>query len=320
MWPFLRREEIKVLGTVLKRLAQGIFVTFCVIFISFVILRMIPGDPAKVMAPTATVEQQQAIRDSMGLEKSIPEQFKMYMVNLFHGDLGESYFKSDTVLNVMEQATPLSLILLISSVVISIILSLILGTIAGLNGNKWEDRLISSIAVLFQSMPNYWVSSVLIIIFSVRLGLLPSMDYSGPASCVLPTVALALPLTAMLTKVVRSSLIDSYNQEFVKVAYARGISTVAIYFKYALRNSLIPVLISLGTQLGFLVGSIVVVEYVFNFPGIGYTVLNAILRRDYNLVQGIIILFSVFFIVLNIAIDLGSIRLDPRMRKAQGGL
>ena len=166
-----------MLGTVLKRLAQGIFVTFCVIFISFVILRMIPGDPAKVMAPTATVEQQQAIRDSMGLEKSIPEQFKMYMVNLFHGDLGESYFKSDTVLNVMEQATPLSLILLISSVVISIILSLILGTIAGLNGNKWEDRLISSIAVLFQSMPNYWVSSVLIIIFSVRLGLLPSMDY-----------------------------------------------------------------------------------------------------------------------------------------------
>lgn len=320
MWPFLRREEIKVLGTVLKRLAQGIFVTFCVIFISFVILRMIPGDPAKVMAPTATVEQQQAIRDSMGLEKSIPEQFKMYMVNLFHGDLGESYFKSDTVLNVMEQAIPLSLILLISSVVISIILSLILGTIAGLNGNKWEDRLISSIAVLFQSMPNYWVSSVLIIIFSVRLGLLPSMDYSGPASCVLRTVALALPLTAVLTKVVRSSLIDSYNQEFVKVAYARGISTVAIYFKYALRNSLIPVLISLGTQLGFLVGSIVVVEYVFNFPGIGYTVLNAILRRDYNLVQGIIILFSVFFIVLNIAIDLGSIRLDPRMRKAQGGL
>ena len=129
-----------------------------------------------------------------------------------------------------------------------------------------------------------------------------------------------IPLTAVLTKVVRSSLIDSYNQEFVKVAYARGISTVAIYFKYALRNSLIPVLISLGTQLGFLVGSIVVVEYVFNFPGIGYTVLNAILRRDNNLVQGIIILFSVFFIVLNIAIDLGSIRLDPLMRKAQGGL
>lgn len=309
-----------MLGTVLKRLVQGVFVTVCVIFISFVILRMIPGDPAKVMAPTATPEQQQLIRDSMGLDKSIPQQFKMYMANLVKGDLGESYFKSDTVVNVMKQAVPLSLILLVSAIVTSILLSIVLGTVAGLNGNSWIDRLISSIAVLFQSMPNYWVSSVLIIIFSVNLGVLPSMDYQGPASCVLPTVALALPLTAVLTKVVRSSLIDSYNQEFVKVAYARGISKVAIYFKYALRNSVIPFVIALGTQLGFLVGSIVVVEYVFNFPGIGYTVLNAILRRDYNLVQGIIILFSVFFIVLNIVIDLGSIRLDPRMRKAQGGL
>lgn len=311
---------MKVLGTVLKRLGQGVFVTFCVIFISFVILRMIPGDPVKVMAPTATAEQQQIIRDSMGLDKSIPEQFKMYMVNLFKGDLGESYFKSDSVINVMKQAIPLSLILLVSAIVISILLSLILGTIAGLNGNTWIDRLVSSVAVLFQSMPNYWVSSVLIIIFSVKLGLLPSMDYKGIASCVLPTIALSLPLTAVLTKVIRSSLIDSYNQEFVKVAHARGISDIAIYFKYALRNSVNPILISFGTQLGFLVGSIVVVEYVFNFPGIGYTVLNAILRRDYNLVQGIIILFSLFFIVLNIIIDLGSIRLDPRMRKAEGGL
>lgn len=309
-----------MLGTVLKRLAQGIFVTLCVIFISFVILRMIPGDPAKVMAPTATPEQQQLIRDSMGLDKSIPQQFKMYMTKLLKGDLGESYFKSDTVFNVMKQAVPLSLILLVSTIIVSIFLSLVMGTVAGLNGNTWLDRLISSIAVLFQSMPNYWVSSILIIIFSVNLGVLPAMDYEGPASCVLPTVSLALPLTAVLIKVVRSSLIDSYNQEFVKVAYARGISKVAIYFKYALRNSVIPLLITLGTQLGFLVGSIVVVEYVFNFPGIGYTVLNAILRRDYNLVQGIIILFSVFFIVLNILIDLLSIQLDPRMRKAQGGL
>lgn len=309
-----------MLGTVLKRLGQGVFVTVCVIFISFVILRMIPGDPVKVMAPTATAEQQQIIRDSMGLDKSIPEQFKIYMGNLFKGDLGESYFKSDSVINVMKQAIPLSMILLISAIVISILLSLILGTIAGLNGNTWIDRIVSSIAVLFQSMPNYWVSSVLIIIFSVKLGLLPSMDYNGIASCVLPTIALSLPLTAVLTKVIRSSLIDSYNQEFVKVAHARGISDIAIYFKYALRNSINPILISFGTQLGFLVGSIVVVEYVFNFPGIGYTVLNAILRRDYNLVQGIIILFSLFFIVLNIIIDLGSIRLDPRMRKAEGGL
>ncbi len=309
-----------MLGTIIKRLLQGIFVTVCVIFISFVILRMIPGDPAKVMAPNATEEQLQIIRDNMGLSKPILVQFKMYAQNLFHGDMGESYFKGDTVLNVMKQTVPLSVILLVTAVVISLFLAILLGTIAGMNGNTWIDRLISSIAVLFQSMPNYWVASMLIILLSVQAGLFPSMDYTGPISCVLPTIALVLPLTAVLTKVIRSSLIDSYSQEFVKVAYARGVSKVAIYFKYALRNSLTPILISLGSQLGFLVGSIVVVEYVFSFPGVGYTVLNAILRRDYNLVQGIIILFSVFFIVVNIIIDLGTIRLDPRLRKAEGGL
>lgn len=309
-----------MLGTIIKRLLQGIFVTVCVIFISFVILRMIPGDPAKVMAPNATEKQLKIIRDNMGLSKPVLVQFSMYAKNLFHGDMGESYFKGDTVINVMAQTAPISGILLVIAVVISILLALILGTVAGLNGNTWIDRLVSSIAVLFQSMPNYWVSSMLIILLSVKAGLFPSMDYSGPISCVLPTIALVLPLTAVLTKVIRSSLIDSYSQEFVKVAYARGVSKVAIYFKYALRNSLIPILISLGSQLGFLVGSIVVVEYVFSFPGVGYTVLNAILRRDYNLVQGIIILFSVFFIVVNIIIDLGTIRLDPRLRKAEGGL
>lgn len=309
-----------MLGTVIKRLLQGFFVTVCVIFISFVILRMIPGDPAKVMAPNATEEQLQIIRDSMGLSEPILIQFKMYVANLIHGNMGESYFKGDTVINVMSQTLPLSVLLLLMAVIISLILALILGTISGMNGNSWIDRLISSIAVLLQSMPNYWVAAMLIILLSVKAGLFPSMDYSGPISCVLPTIALVLPLTAVLTKVIRSSLIDSYNQEFVKVAYARGVSKVAIYFKYALRNSLNPILISLGSQLGFLVGSIVVVEYVFSFPGIGYTVLNAILRRDYNLVQGIIIVLSIFFIVVNIIIDLGTIRLDPRLRKAEGGL
>lgn len=309
-----------MLGTVIKRLLQGLFVTVCVIFISFVILRMIPGDPAKVMAPNATDEQLEIIRNNMGLSEPVLVQFKMYAQNLVHGDMGESYFKGDTVLNVMKQTTPLSCILLVVAVIISLILSLILGSIAGMNGNGWVDRTISSISVLLQSMPNYWVSSMLIILLSVRAGLFPSMDYTGPISCVLPTIALVLPLTAVLTKVIRSSLIDSYSQEFTKVAYARGVSKISIYFKYALRNSVNPILIALGGQLGFLVGSIVVVEYVFSFPGLGYTVLNAILRRDYNLVQGIIILFSVFFIVVNIIIDLSTIRLDPRLRKSEGGL
>jgi peptide/nickel transport system permease protein len=307
-----------MLGTVLKRLAQGLLVTFCVVFISFVVLRSIPGDPAKIMAPNATEEQQQAIRDNMGLSKPIMTQFGMYVGDMLRGDFGHSYFKSDSVLHILGQTLPLSAILVVFSLLASAALSLILGAIAGTHGNGAADRLISSAAVLLQSMPNYWVSTMLVILLSVKAGIFPAMGYDGPMSCVLPVAALTLPLTAVLTKVIRSSLIDSYSQEFVKAAYARGVSKTASFFKYALRNSLIPVCISIGSQLGFLIGSIVVVEYVFNFPGLGFTALNAILRRDYNLVQAIIILFSVFFVVVNIVIDLGAVRLDPRLRKAEG--
>jgi peptide/nickel transport system permease protein len=307
-----------MLGAVLKRLAQGLLVTFCVVFISFIILRSIPGDPAKIMAPNATAEQQQAIRDSMGLSEPIMTQFKIYIGNMLRGDLGESYFKSDSVLNILEQTIPLSAILVVFTLLVSVALSLFLGTVAAIHANGIADRLVSSLAVLLQAMPNYWVSTMLVILLSVKAGIFPTMGYSGHMSCVLPIIALVLPLTAVLTKVIRSALMDSYNQEFVKAAYARGISKTASYFKYSLRNSLIPICIAIGSQLGFLIGSIVVVEYVFNFPGLGYTALNAILRRDYNLVQAIIILFSVFFVVVNIIIDLGAIRLDPRLRKAEG--
>ncbi|MDR1961225.1 MAG: ABC transporter permease [Gracilibacteraceae bacterium] len=307
-----------MLGIVLKRLAQGLLVTFCVVFISFAVLRSIPGDPAKIMAPNATVEQQQHIREEMGLSEPVLVQFQMYVGNMLHGNMGNSYFKGDTVVNILLAAAPLSAILVAFALIFSIFVSLVLGTVAGMNGNSAIDRIISSFAVLLQSMPNYWVGAMLIMLLSVKAGIFPSMDYSGPSSCVLPIIALALPLTSVLIKVVRSSLIDSYNQEFVKAAYARGLSGTALYFKYALRNSLIPLCISISSQLGFLVGNIVVVEYVFNFPGLGYIALNAILRRDYNLVQAVIILFSVFFFLINIVVDLGTVRLDPRLRKAEG--
>jgi ABC-type dipeptide/oligopeptide/nickel transport system permease component len=315
---FSERSGLPMLGAILKRLAQGLLVTFCVVFISFVILRSIPGDPAKIMAPNATEEQQQAIRDSMGLSEPVMTQFRMYVENMLRGDLGESYFKSDSVLNILEQTIPLSAILVVFSLLASIVLSLILGTLAAVHGNGVIDRIISSLAVLMQAMPNYWVSTMLVMLLSVKAGIFPTQGYSGHMSCVLPAIALALPLTAVLTKVIRSSLMDSYNQEFVKAAHARGVSKTVSYFKYSLRNALIPNCIALGSQLGFLIGSIVVVEYVFNFPGLGYTALNAILRRDYNLVQAIIILFSIFFIIVNIVIDLGTIQLDPRLRKAEG--
>ena len=169
-------------------------------------------------------------------------------------------------------------------------------------------------------MPNYWVATMLILLVCVKLNLLPSMDYKGYISTVLPSIVLALPIMSVMIKNIRLSMIDSLNQDFVKAAIARGVHKMSALFRYALRNSLIPLLTVLGGQLGFLAGSIVVIEYVFSYPGIGYEILNAINRRDYNLVQGLIIVFSTFFIVVNMLIDIGYAYLDPRIRKAQGDL
>ncbi|MGN0608521.1 MAG: ABC transporter permease [Oscillospiraceae bacterium] len=309
-----------MLNTTIKRVIQGIFILFCVTLLSFVLLRNIPGDPTKIMAPNATDEQREVIRAEMGLDNPILVQFKDYIVNIFHGDMGQSYFKGASVNSIIAGTIGKSALLMLNTVVIAVVLSMVLGVTAALHNGKPLDRIISGFSVIFQSMPNYWVATMLILLVCVKLNLLPSMDYKGYISTILPSIVLALPIMSVMTKNIRLSMIDSYSQDFVKAAHARGVPKAAVLFKYALRNSLIPLLTVFGGQLGFLAGSIVVIEYVFSYPGIGYEILNAINRRDYNLVQGLIIVFSTFFIVVNMLIDIGYAYLDPRIRKAQGDL
>lgn len=309
-----------MLNTTIKRVIQGIFILFCVTLLSFVLLRNIPGDPTKIMAPNATDEQREVIRAEMGLDNPILVQFKDYVVNIFHGDMGRSYFKGASVNSIIADTIGRSALLMLNTVVIAVVLSMVLGVTAALHNGKPLDRIISGFSVIFQSMPNYWVATMLILLVCVKLNLLPSMDYKGYISTILPSIVLALPIMSVMTKNIRLSMIDSYSQDFVKAAHARGVPKAAVLFKYALRNSLIPLLTVFGGQLGFLAGSIVVIEYVFSYPGIGYEILNAINRRDYNLVQGLIIVFSTFFIVVNMLIDIGYAYLDPRIRKAQGDL
>jgi len=194
------------------------------------------------------------------------------------------------------------------------------GVLAAVKSNTWVDKVISGFAVIFQSVPNYWVSLILISIVTVKWRLLPSIGYQGPIYAVLPAIVLSLQPTAVLIRNIRASMMGSLNQGFVKAAKARGVPWMIILFKYAFRNSLIPLLTLFGAQLSYIAGSIVVVEYVFGYPGIGLQTLNAIFRRDYFLIQGLVVLISGFFIVVNTAIDIGYIYLDPRIRKALGGL
>ena len=242
------------------------------------------------------------------------------MQNLANGYLGYSYFQKADVITVIMNSLPATGLLLLNSIVLSLILGLVFGIIAAVKSNTWIDRIISGFSVLFQSMPNYWVAIILIQIVSVSWRLLPATGYKGYNYTILPSIVLALPLMAVLIRNVRASMMSSLSQNFVKAAKARGIPGVVSLFGYAFRNSLIPMLTVFGTQLGYLVGNCIVVEYVFGYPGMGLQTLNAILRRDYYLVQGLVVILAGFFIIVNMIIDISYIYLDPRIRKAQGGL
>lgn len=308
-----------MLRTVIKRILQGLFVALCVTFVTFILIRLIPGDPAKTMSPLSSEEQLEILREELGLTKPIPTQFVIYLKNVFQGNLGDSYFEKDTVIHLLERAIPKSAYLMINAILVSVVLGITLGTLAAFFRGKWGDSVLSSIAVLFQSFPNYWVALMMILIFSVRLGWFPAMDFKGFKYTVLPSLVLALPLTSSMIKNTRSLLVDSYGLDFVKAAHARGLGNVKVYFKYAFRNTLLSLITTLGNMMGSLIGGIVCVEYIFSYPGLGYTIFTAITKRDYNLIQGIILVTCLFFVAVNLVIDLSYPLLDPRIKKAQGG-
>jgi ABC-type dipeptide/oligopeptide/nickel transport system permease component len=309
-----------MLTTIIRRLLQGLVVVFAVMLITFIMLRLIPGDPSRVLAPIATAEQTLQLQKQMGIGESIPVQFGKYMQNLFHGYLGYSLFQKADVTTVIGNALPKTGILFLLAIFLELTFGILFGVLAAVKSNTWVDKVISGFAVIFQSLPNYWVALILITIVTVKLHLLPSIGYKGPIYAVLPAIVLSLQPMAVLIRNIRASMMGSLKQGFVKAAIARGVPWKIYMFKYAFRNSLIPMLTLFGAQLSYIVGSIVVVEFVFGYPGIGLQTLNAILRRDYYLIQGLVVLISGFFIVVNTAIDIGYIYLDPRIRKALGGL
>jgi len=309
-----------MLTTVAKRLLQGFLVFIMVMVLIFVLLRLIPGDPARQMSTIATEQAVEALRHEMGIDKSIPEQLMVYIKNLAQGDLGYSWFQKAKVSAVISQTVGKTGMMMGLALLVAIILGSVLGLVAAVFSHSWVDKLISTISVIIQSLPNYWLAILLIQYICVKLGLLPASGYKGFNYVLLPAFILALPLIGIIAKNTRTNMIGSLSLDFVKAAKARGIPGHISLFGYALRNSLIPIITIIGSQLGGMVGNCIIIEYIFSFPGIGMNILNAILRRDYYLVQALVMLVSMVFIVMNTFIDISYLYLDPRIRKAHGGL
>lgn len=309
-----------MLTTIIKRLLQGVVVIIAVLIVTFVLLRLIPGDPARTMAGNASEDVVEALREDMGLNDPIPVQFINYVKDIFDGNMGFSYFCKDDVTNVIASSYKPTLVMIGLALPSAIILGLVLGLLAAVFQNRLLDRLISSIAILFQSMPNYWVAIMLIQIVAGQFKLLPAYGYKSVSSAILPAIVLGLPLAGVFARNVRVNMLNSMQQNFSKAAKARGVPQFVVLIGYSFRNILVPFLTLVGSQLGFLFGNCLLIENIFGYPGIGLQTLNAILRRDYFLVQGLVVLLSAIFILINTIIDISYLYLDPRIRKAQGGL
>lgn len=309
-----------MLTTIIKRLLQGVLVLLAVLVVTFVLLRLIPGDPARIMAGNADEEVVEQLREEMGLNDPIPVQFVDYMKDVLHGDLGYSYFAKDEVSSVIVNAYKPTLIMIAIALPAAVILGLLFGLIAAVFKETIIDRLISACAVLVQSAPNYWVAVMMIQIVAVKLRWLPASGYKGIEYAIMPAIVLGLPLAGVFARSVRVNMLGSMQQNFSKAAKARGVPYFKTLMGYSFRNILVPFLTLVGSQLGFMVGNCLVIESIFGYPGLGLQILNAILRRDYFLVQGLVTMLAAIFIIINTFIDISYLYLDPRIRKAQGGL
>ncbi len=321
------------LSFLVRRLIQGAGIIFVVSLLIFTLLRVVPGDPVRLMAggmaPEALIEK---IAKDMGLRDPIIVQFGRYMGGVVQGDLGQSFVRpangastggssfNDTsrgerakVLDLIFGALPMTLQLAAVTLVIALVFSSIVGIAGGLAIGRWPDKLAFYISSIFISLPNFWLGIVLALLLSVKLGWLPAIGYGGFSYTILPAIVLAVELSPVLIRTLVTSVSTQMMESYVSVGRVRGLSRTRIIANHALRNASVPLLNLLGVQFSGLLGGVIIVEYIFDYPGLGLLTINAVLQRDFPLIQGIAIVTSAIFVLINIAVDLLATLIDPRL-------
>lgn len=303
---------------ILKRIIALIPVIFGVTLVVFLIMQLAPGDPARMIAgELASPEQVNELREEMGLNDPILVRYFNYMVDFFHGDLGESYFKHRAVMDEIMDRLPYTAKLAAVAVVLTIVMSIPIGITAAVRQNSIFDNLSLVVTLFGISMPVFWLGLLLIILFSLRLGLLPTGGADTWKGYVLPAFCLAFSNMSTVARTTRSSMLETIRQDYVRTARAKGVSKGKVIRKHAFRNALIPTITVIGIQISQLLGGSVVVETVFAWPGVGRLMIESINSRDTPLVLGCIVMLTIIFSLLNLVIDLCYGFFDPRVKAAQ---
>ncbi|HEX8863889.1 MAG TPA: ABC transporter permease [Actinomycetes bacterium] len=298
-----------------RRVAQGFLVIFGVTIMVFVFTRMV-GDPVKVMLPLeASPQERAAFKHQLGLDRSIPVQFASYVGQLARGDLGTSLWQRRPAIDIVLEALPRTLELVLAAIALAVLLAIPLGVLAALRPGRTLDRLAVVLSLAGLSIPQFWLALLLILVFAVRIRLFPTAGMGGPEHLVLPMLALALPALGRIAMIVRSSMIDELNQQYVKTADAKGLPRRRIVGVHALRNASIPALTLTGWELiRALAGYSVVVETVFAWPGVGLLANQALDQQDLILLQAIVFVVALMVVLVNVAIDILYKAVDPRIK------
>ena len=306
-----------------QRLLAVIPVMAVVVTVVFLLIHLIPGDPVSVMlGPDASPAQIEATRRALGLDRPLHEQLFRFYSRVVRGDLGQSYFLDRPVLTaIVERAEP-TLVLTFSALLVAVAIGVPAGIVAAAHrGSAW-DRLLMLGALLGVCIPGFWLSLNFIYLFAVRLGWLPAAGYTSimvdPVAAgrymVLPALSLGFNQSALIARISRSCMLEALHQDYVRTARAKGLSQRAVVYGHAFRNALVPVVTVVGITMAILIGGAVVTEIVFNIPGLGRLIISAILRRDYPVVQGVVLITAAAYVMINLTIDLLYAFIDPRIR------
>lgn len=310
----LRRSR-GALRFLFRRLVQALFVIFGVACVTFFVLRLVPGDPARLMVPPGSGEDVvEAIRERLGTNLPLIEQFWIFLTGLVQGDLGTSFRYERPVLDLVLSVFPATLALGGVAMLFALVVALPLGIAAAARPGGLIDRGVLVLAMLGQSLPNFWIGVMLVLFFSIQLQWLPAIGNDGPLSYVLPVLTLSAVLIATLVRTVRQSMLEALAEDYVRTARAKGVSWQRILFVHALKNAAIPLVTIIGLQVGFVLGGAFVVELIFNWPGVGLLALQAISTRDFPVVQGVVMLVAIVFVAANLLVDIAYAYLNPRVR------
>jgi len=312
-----------MLAFIIRRLFSTLLVMGLVGVFIFLLLHLSPGDPAAIIAgDNATPAQIEAIRTSLGLNDPLHLQFGRWAVRVLNGDLGISIFSNVPVATLIGQRVWPTLSLALTTIVLAVVLALTAGVLAAWKAGSLLDRLVMILSVVGFSVPVFVVGYLLIYLFAITLRWLPVQGYTPLAEglwpwashLVLPSLALGLAYVALIARITRTAMLDVLAEDYMRTARAKGVATGPMLFKHALKSAGVPIVTVVGIGIALLIGGVVITETVFNLPGIGRLVVDAISKRDYPIIQGVILLFSGVYVIINLLVDLSYTLLDPRIR------